>query len=171
MRSIRSYCHYVGRPYKNYLTDALKESSVASAIRTVYEAIKVGDIARFTIGECPLELQLPPYLDSLLHSDDPLDTDYVDRGADEEDAFGGAAYWGTDMSHAWRLPSLTPWKALLRLDDDKERGYELYMKVRVPQLNSEDRDLAEQLMRFLDMASITFRYTQILFGAVHADND
>lgn len=151
----------VGQPYTNYLAEAMKSSSIASAIKIAYEAVKNGDIARFTIGEFPLELQLPPYLDSLLHSDDPLDADYGDREADEEDAVGGTASWGPDMSFAWRLPSLTPWKALLRLDEDSERGYELYMKLRGPQLNSEDRDLAEQLVRFLDMASVTLWYASL----------
>lgn len=133
----------------------MKTSTIASAIKAVYDAVKDGDIARFTIGEFPVELQLPPYLDSLLHSDDPVDADYGDREGDQEDEFGGAASWGPDMSFAWRLPSLTPWKALLRLDDEGNRGYGLYMKLRGPQLNSDDRDLAEQLMRFLDMASVT----------------
>lgn len=139
----------------NYLMEAMKESSIALSIKTVFEAIKDDDIARFTIGEFPLELQLPPYLDSLLHNDEPFDIDLGDRLVDDEDDFGGAAAWGPDMSFAWRLPALTPWKALLQLDDEGDRGYELYMKLRGPQLNAEDRDLAEQLMRFLDLASVT----------------
>lgn len=148
----------IGQSYTDYLAEAMKLSSIASAIKAVYEAVMDGEIARFSIGEFPLELQLPPYLDSLLRSDDPLDVDFGDREVDEEDAFGGSASWGTDMGFAWRLPALTPWKALLRLDDESEHGYELYMKLRGPQLNSEDRDLAEKLMRFLDTASVTIWY-------------
>ena len=58
------------------------------------------------------------------------------------------------MSFAWRLPVLTPWKALLRLDDDDKQGYELYMQLRSAQLNPEERELAEQLLKFLSMADV-----------------
>ena len=79
------------------------------------EALKKDEIARFTIGEFPLELQLPPYLGSLLNSDDPLE---VDRETGDDEDQSGAASWGSDMSFARRLPALAPWKALLRLDEE-----------------------------------------------------
>lgn len=63
--------------------------------------------------------------------------------------------WGADLGFAWRLPALAPWKSLLRLDDEGEHGYDLYMKFRGPQMNPEDREIAEQLIRFLDLASVT----------------
>lgn len=142
-----------GEPLSVYLDAGLKVSSIASAMKTLYESIKDGAIAQLTIREFPLELQLPPYLDSLLHNEDPLDTDFADREGDDDDEFGGTASWGPEMSFAWRLPSLAPWKSLLRLDDEAES--ELYMKLRGPQLNPEDRELAEQLLKFLDLASVT----------------
>ena len=46
----------------NYLLEAMKQSSIASSIKTVFEAIKEGDIARFTLGDIPLELPLPPFI-------------------------------------------------------------------------------------------------------------
>lgn len=133
----------------------MKVSSIASAMKTVYEAIKEGEIARFTIGELPLELQLPPYLDSLLHGDDPLEVDATERENGDDEDYDMAVASGPDMRSVWRLPSLAPWKALLRLDEEGERGYELQMKLRGPQLNPDDRELAEQLLRFLDLAAVT----------------
>ncbi|KAH8100833.1 nitrogen permease regulator of amino acid transport activity 3-domain-containing protein [Cristinia sonorae] len=141
-----------GKPFADFMSQALKASSIASAMKTLYEAIKDNTIARLSINEFPLELQLPPYLDELLHNDDNTALD-----AQEEDEFevGGVQSWGPEMSFAWRLPSLAPWKALLRLDNEGEQGYELYLKLRGPQLASQDRELAEQLLKFLDLASIT----------------
>ncbi|KAI0688404.1 nitrogen permease regulator of amino acid transport activity 3-domain-containing protein [Cytidiella melzeri] len=153
--ALRDDCISRGQPYTTYLTEALRSSSIASAIKTVFEAVKSGEIARCTIGEFPLELQLPPYLSSLLHPDDPLEVDFADRENSDGELLDGAASWGPDMGFAWRLPSLTPWKALLRLDEEGEQGYELYMKLRGPQLNPEDRELAEQLLRFLELSTVT----------------
>lgn len=133
----------------------MKVSSIATSIKTLYDAIKERSIARITIRDFSLELQLPPFLDHLLYNEDPLDSDWEDREGVDDDDFDNAAAWGSDMSFAWRLPALTPWKALLRMDDQGDRGYELYMKLRGPQLNQDDRDLAEQLIKFLETASVT----------------
>lgn len=133
----------------------MKVSSVATAIKMLYEAIKDQTIAHLTIGDFSLELQLPPYLDNLLRNEDPLDAESEGREGAQDNEDDAAAAWGPDMSFAWRLPALTPWKALLRLDDEGEQGYELYMKLRGPQLNQDDRDLAEQLIKFLETASLT----------------
>ncbi|KAI0087299.1 nitrogen permease regulator of amino acid transport activity 3-domain-containing protein [Irpex rosettiformis] len=154
MGTLRDDCISRGQPYETYLTEAMKASTIALAMKTAFEALKKDEIANITIREFPLELQLPPYLGALLHSDDPLEVDLTDRENGDDEANDGAASWGTDMSFAWRLPSLTPWKALLRLDEG-EHGYELYMKLRGPQLNPEDRELAEQLLRFLEMTTVT----------------
>ncbi|THH28335.1 hypothetical protein EUX98_g5860 [Antrodiella citrinella] len=140
------------KPFSDFMSQALKASSVASAMKTVYEAIKENSIARLSISDFPLELQLPPYLDTLLHNDD---MSALDPPEEDDFEFGGGQAWGPEMSFGWRLPSLTPWKALLRLDDSGEQGYELYMKLRGPQLASQDREIAEQLFKFLDLASIT----------------
>ena len=128
--------------------EALKESTIAPAMKTLYESIKDNAIARISLNDLPLELQLPPFLDSLLHADEDVSPE-----AYEDD--GEPSAWSPTMSFAWRLPTLTPWKALLRLDDDDSEAYQLYMQLRAAQLNSDERDLAEQLVRFLDMASVT----------------
>ncbi|KAI0368797.1 hypothetical protein BV20DRAFT_1053766 [Pilatotrama ljubarskyi] len=139
-----------GESFADFMYEALKVSTIAPAMKTLYESIKQNTIARVTINALPLELQLPPYLDTLLHADEELEPE---EERDDED--GEPDAWGPEMSFAWRLPALTPWKALLRLDDDEsEQGYQLLMQLRAAQLNPEERDLAEQLIRFLDLASV-----------------
>ncbi|KAL4247623.1 Nitrogen permease regulator 3 [Abortiporus biennis] len=149
-----------GEPFSNFVSQALRISSIAPAIKSLYEAIKDRGIARITINDFPLELQLPPYLDNLLHIDDLSDDDF-EHDEEEEEEYGVSHGWGTGMGFAWRLPALTPWKSLLRLDDAGEQGYELYMKLRGPQLTVQDRDLAEQLIHFLDLASIHFSFYEM----------
>ena len=100
--------------------EALKVSSIAPAMKTLYESIKENTIARITLHDLPLEIQLPPYLDSLLHADE--DVDHEEEFDDED---GEPNAWGPGMSFAWRLPALTPWKALLRLDDEDEQSERL----------------------------------------------
>ncbi|KAI0707128.1 nitrogen permease regulator of amino acid transport activity 3-domain-containing protein [Earliella scabrosa] len=137
-----------GESYADFMYEALKVSSIAPAMKTLYESIKENTIARITLHDLPLEIQLPPYLDSLLHADE--DVDHEEEFDDED---GEPNAWGPGMSFAWRLPALTPWKALLRLDDEDEQS-ELDMQLRAAQLNPEERDLAEQLIRFLDSATV-----------------
>lgn len=127
---------------------ALKASSIAPAMKSLYESIKSCSIANITIHDLPLELQLPPYLDLLLHNDD-LDDEFVVHATDSEDT------WGKDMGFAWRLPALEPWKSLLLLDDDDERGENLYMNLMGQNVIPEDRLLGEQLIKFLELTSIT----------------
>ncbi|KAI0768004.1 nitrogen permease regulator of amino acid transport activity 3-domain-containing protein [Trametes elegans] len=145
-----------GESFADFMYEALKVSTLATAMKTLYEAIKTNNIARVTINELPLELQLPPYLDSLLHADEDIDLE-----EEHEDEDGEPNAWGPEMSFAWRLPALTPWKALLRLDDEGEQGYQLYMQLRAAQLNPEERGLAEQLIRFLDLVSVTLSLAEI----------
>ncbi|EMD33925.1 hypothetical protein CERSUDRAFT_67555 [Gelatoporia subvermispora B] len=146
-----------GKSFEEYITDALQASPLALAMKTLYDAIKANSVARITIRDLPLELQLPPHLDSLLHVDEDADADI----ADQEDEYGAPNTWGRDISFAWRLPALTPWKALLKLDEEEELAYELYMKVKAPELPEEDRALAEQLIRFLNLANATISLTDV----------
>ena len=124
-------------------------------MKAIYEAIKSGSLARITIQDLTLEVQLPLHLDSLLHPEDDVDADIYDQGG------------GFDLPNEWgdvtkRPPTLAPWKSLLRSDnkDEGERGYDLNMRLRSPDLPPEDRELAEQLIKFLDLASVTLSYVQ-----------
>ncbi|KAI8980057.1 nitrogen permease regulator of amino acid transport activity 3-domain-containing protein [Trametes punicea] len=145
-----------GESFADFMYEALKVSTVAPAMKTLYESIKANSIARVTINELTLELQLPPYLDNLLHVEGEIEPE-----DEHEDEGGEPNAWGSEMSFAWRLPALTPWKALLRLDDDGEQGYQLYMQLRAAQLNPDERDLAEQLLRFLELASVTLSLAEM----------
>ncbi|KAI0326950.1 hypothetical protein GY45DRAFT_51272 [Cubamyces sp. BRFM 1775] len=144
-----------GESFADFMYEALKVSAIAPAMKTLYESIKANAIARITINDLPLELQLPPYLDALLHVDEEIELE--DDHEDEDDE---PSAWGPDISSAWRLPALTPWKALLMLDDD-EQGSQMYMQLRAAQLNPEDRMLAEQLIRFVDSASVTLSLAEM----------
>lgn len=138
---------YMGRgnSFMDYMAAALKMSSLASAMKSLYEAIKDRSIARITIHDLPLELQLPSYTDSLLHPENAFGIGNIYRKDDD----GFADIWG-DSSPSNNSIALHPWKALLRLDDEDEDPY-----MRTPQLSAEDSELAEQLFKFMDLASIS----------------
>ncbi|KAI0671421.1 nitrogen permease regulator of amino acid transport activity 3-domain-containing protein [Trametes maxima] len=145
-----------GESFPDFMYEALKVSTIAPAMKTLYEAIKEKSIARVTINELPIELQLPPYIDTLLHADEEIEPEDEHEDEDSE-----PSAWGPEMSFAWRLPALTPWKALLRLDEEGEQGYQLYMQLRAAQLNPAERELAEQLIRFLDIASVSLSLAEM----------
>ncbi|KAI0070076.1 hypothetical protein K474DRAFT_915248 [Panus rudis PR-1116 ss-1] len=142
------------KPFEDFVVDAVSKSSIASTMKTLFEAIKQKTIARLVINDFSFEVQLPPYLDELLHDYEQSELEYEEPEPEDEFPSDEVQPWGADVGFAWRLPTLTPWKSLLRLDNG-EQSYELYLKLRGPHLASEDRELAEQLMKFLDLASVT----------------
>ena len=144
--------------YDDYMNEALTISSIAPAIKALYEAIKSRSLAHLTIHNIPLELQLPPYLDTLLHStDDEEFTEY-----DEVDSRNGFSTWGRGLSVAWRLPALKPWKSLLLLsgpDDPGRQWMDVYAAIRGTNVRDEDKLLAGQLMKFLETVDdVTLSY-------------
>ncbi|KAF7965810.1 hypothetical protein HWV62_41741 [Athelia sp. TMB] len=138
---------------ENYMAHALRESSIAPAMKTLYEAIKSSTMAHITIHNIPMELQLPPYLDHLLHTEDDYHLDFVDR--QEDDDGGETNAWDKDMGFGWRLPALAPWKSLLLLDNQNEQNLDPQMGLSGSQAGSGDRALAEGLIKFLETASVT----------------
>ena len=112
-----------------------------------------------TIHDLPLELQLPPYLDSLLHSTpyDDYDDDFAFEYQQHEESFFGTEEWEKELGTVWRLPTRAPWKRLLLLDDGEQGdGSALYADLITRQnVIPEDRQLAEQLIKFLETTSIT----------------
>lgn len=145
--------------FADYVEHALRVSGLAQAMKNLYESIKAGVIANITIHDLPLELQLPPYLDSLLHSTsyDDYDDDYALEYQQHEESFFGTEGWGKELGIAWRLPTLAPWKSLLLLGDGEQGdGNALYADLITGQnVIPEDRQLAEQLLKFLEIISIT----------------
>jgi hypothetical protein len=152
-------CFFAGEPFSNYVDRAFEVSSIASAMKTIYEAIKTSSMAYVTINNLPLELQLPPYLDTLLHSQSDQETDFFDSSDDENNL-----NWGLHMTLGWQLPSMAPWKTLLLLDIDNDM--DPHMILRGPHENAEDRTFAEGLVRFLEIASVTLSYVYLL-SALH----
>jgi hypothetical protein len=108
----------LARPYGQYMIEASLISSVAPVMKSLYEAIKSRSLAHLTIHNIPLELQLSPHLDSVLHSTD--DEDFAEN--DEADSQGGLGTWGRGFTVAKRLPALEPWKSLLLLDGPDNPG-------------------------------------------------
>lgn len=143
-----AYSENTGEPFSKYVSQAFEVSSIAPAIKTIFEAIKSSSMAYVTINYLPLELQLPPYLDSLLHSQDDQEADFIDPPDDDS-----TLTWGEHMNLGWKLPTMAPWKTLLLLDIDNEM--DPHMALRGPHENADDRTLAEGLIRFLETASVT----------------
>lgn len=137
----------VGEPFLDYVSQALEVSSVAPAMKALYLAIKSHSMAYLTIHNIPLELQLPPHLDFLLHSEEENEIDFVTHPDDDE-----SQAWGPELSFGWMLPALAPWKSLLLLDI--QDGLDPYMNLRGPH-SPEDRTVVEGLIRFLETASVT----------------
>ena len=107
-------------------------------------------MAYISINSLPLELQLPPHLDLLLHMEDEEMHVWNDTVDDDIEA------WGPEFSYGWKLSALAPWKSLLLLDTHD--GFDPYMNLRGPFISSEDRNLVEGLIRFLESASVTISY-------------
>ena len=151
-----------GERFADFIEHALRVSGLAQAMKNLYEAIKAGAIANITIHDMPLELQLPPYLGSLLHSTsyEDYDDDFVLEYQQHEESFFGTEGWAKELGFAWRLPTLAPWKSLLLLDDgDHNDGNAFYADLITGQnVIPEDRQLAEQLIRFLEITSITLSW-------------
>lgn len=145
-----SFLHLLtGEPFSSFSQQALDVSSIASAMKSLYEAIKANCMAYITIHNLPLEIQLPPSLDILLHSEAENEVDYVRRTDDDD-----SQMWGPEMAFGWKLPPLAPWKSLLLLDGHSGLDPSMNLRGR-PQVNPEDRTLVDGLIRFLETASVT----------------
>ncbi|KAG6841480.1 hypothetical protein C0991_010668 [Blastosporella zonata] len=150
---IGAYSLFLGEPFSTYASKALEVSSIAPAMKALYEAIKSSNMAYITLHNLPLEVQLPPYLDSLLHSEGENELDFSRHWDDDEQT------WGPDMRLGWKLSSLQPWKSLLLLDG--HNGLDPSMKLRGSSVNPEDRTLVEGLVRFLETASVTLSFADM----------
>lgn len=141
-----------GYTFAEYVDEAVHKSNLAGAMKNLFIALSTSSIAYITVNNLPLELQLPPYLGTLLHADD---------GADElpleEDEEPTSASWGRELAFAWRLPALAPWKSLLLLNEN-DGGLAPYVNLSGPDVRDEDRQLADGLLKFLEIAEITLSW-------------
>ncbi|KAF8626403.1 hypothetical protein AX17_006570 [Amanita inopinata Kibby_2008] len=152
--TLKDSCISKGEPFAYYCTRALEQSSIAPAMRVLYEAIKLSSMAYITIHDIPMELQLPPYLDQLLHNQEEDGIDFLPSPDDDE-----TLNWEREMNDGWRLPSLAPWKSLLLLDGPE--SFEPYFHSGGTQILPQDRPLAEGLMRFLKTVNITLSLADV----------
>lgn len=141
--SLKESCISKGESFSSFEHQALEVSSIAPAMKALYDAIKSSSMAYLTIHNLPLEVQLPPYLDVLLHSEGETDLDFINPDDEHVQA------WGQEMRFGWRLPALAPWKSLLLLDE--HHGFD----PTGTHVNPEDKTLVEGLIRFLETASVT----------------
>ncbi|KAF8577795.1 hypothetical protein K439DRAFT_1664082 [Ramaria rubella] len=165
---LKEDCVSNGEPVEDYFAQCLKQSSLARAIEHIYTSIRSNSLARLTLNNISLDLQLPPFLDYLLRANpsDPsgsssliLSRDGYGYEEEDTDERGDVDYasWGPELSFGWRLPALTPWKSLLLLDMDRaeDKGKaDLLQNLNRPGLTKDERDIAEGFSRFLDSASV-----------------
>ena len=81
----------LGDPFEEYMEEALSASPLVQAIKSLYESIKSRSLAHLSIQNIPLEIQLPPYLDALIHvniDDDYESTDVIQGGRGSADDSG-----------------------------------------------------------------------------------
>ncbi|KAJ7773069.1 nitrogen permease regulator of amino acid transport activity 3-domain-containing protein [Mycena metata] len=147
--SLKDSCSAKGEDFSSYMAQALEVSSIAPAMKTLYEALKSSSVAYITIHDLPLELQLPPYLDILLHSEEENEIEFMNPPDDDD-----YQVWGQEMSFGYRLPSLTAWKTLILLEDGPE-GVDPYANLRRSLIGTGDRSLVEGLIKFLEIVSVT----------------
>lgn len=128
-------------PVEYFCSKATETSSVALAIQKSYNALKSSELTVVQLGDIHVRVQLPPFLDSLLH--DPKDLEYP---SDDEDEDG--VQWG-DESVGWRLPALTKWKSLLAFSD--EIGAEADIIQELSRIGLFEGDIKEEdMLAFLD---------------------
>ena len=166
---------FQGDPFSTFVSQALDSSSLARAFKSLYEAIKSNTIAQIVINDVGIEVQLPPRLDMLLHpveddDDDGLYERSRSRDADHYNSYGDGAMvqgngnlyvdmglgigWGAELSFAWGLPTLAPWKSLLLFDLEAENNDLVRGMSARPGMNEEDQISADRLVRFLQAVSI-----------------
>lgn len=145
-----------GDRFEEYASQASQLSSIAPAMKAIFEAIKSSDVAYVTINDLPLELQLPPYLDTLLHNQEDQEADFIEPSDDDI-----SLNWGSDMSMGWKLPTMAPWKTLLLLDVDN--NVDPHQLLKAPDDPTEDRTLIEGLIRFLGTASVNLSFVSYHF--------
>ncbi|EJD05224.1 uncharacterized protein FOMMEDRAFT_120503 [Fomitiporia mediterranea MF3/22] len=132
--------------FDEFIGRALDASSLARAMKTLYEAVKSNSIARLVLNEVGVEIQLPPQLDRLLHAEEE-NPDFVEHPDPD------AVSWGPELSFGWGLPTLAPWKSLLLYDMDEDQNG-LKTNLSRPGLSPDDQLLVEGLVHFLDTVSI-----------------
>lgn len=165
----------VGHSYEAYISVVQTKSYCVRAIQTLYTAIKSSSVARICLNStgASFEVQLPPYLDSILYTETDMHTFSDETGFESEKDSQG---WGQEMEVGWYLPVLAPWKALLMLDDNPrdildtlgERGTTKLYYRKLGQSSTAAN--LEGLDSFLKEVRITRRYAIADFWLIYGIN-
>ena len=137
-----------GTSFEDFTSQAVEASSLAPAMKALYEAIKSSSIGHISLNHVLVEIQLPPYLDALLRNDEETDHSMLNSSDDED-----FQAWGPEMKFGWRLPALVPWKSLLLLDVNDD--FDQFSGLRNQHLSPDDQNIAEGLLKFLETADVT----------------
>ncbi|KAM6504449.1 Nitrogen Permease regulator of amino acid transport activity 3 domain containing protein [Amanita muscaria] len=152
--TLKESCMSKGESFCKYAAKAIEQSSIAPAMKAVYEATRSSAIAYVTLHDIPLELQFPPHLNQLLYNQDDVDASLSESPDDE-----GLNSWGPEMSDGWKLPSLTPWRSLLLLCE--QQRLEMYLQQSATRLLPQDHPIAESLIKFMKIVNITLSLADI----------
>jgi hypothetical protein len=152
------------KTFTEFAEDALSRSNIANAMKLTFEHLKKGEIARVEIAGLSLEMQIPPKIEADLTSGaDVVGDDEHELPDPETDYHQANLDSGLSLpSGGWGMQNLAPWKSLLLLDGPgmtristgpaNDGPLDLPMTLGI---GSEDRLLAEGLLRFLSLAHIT----------------
>jgi hypothetical protein len=95
--------------YAEFEKNALEKSSLARAMRDIFEAVQNQRLAHVTVGAFELDLQMPWYHSELLTGEaDPEGAGEYENEQDER--------WDPGFGKGWRVKRLLPWNTLLFLD-------------------------------------------------------
>ncbi|KAL0573407.1 Nitrogen permease regulator 3 [Marasmius crinis-equi] len=146
--SLKDDCMNKVTSFTEFCSQAMETSSLAPAMKALYESIKSSSIGHISLNNILVEVQLPPHLDVLLHNDDDFDHSTFNNSDDED-----LEAWGPEMRFGWRLPALVPWKSLLLLDPSDD--FDPFSDLRNPRISPDDQGVAEGLLKFLETANVT----------------
>lgn len=164
-----------------FFDKALKQSTIALAIKSSYEAVVSSSIAQVMINTIAVNVQLPPGHSNLLKVDHPQPDDAyvtsgmpteedwwnINNGGEEEDEEGAEARLEDEVRFGWKIPPLKPWKSFLLLDEVNNPSGESGMDVLVRD-RSRGQNGKDPLSRLLKVASPTLSSVGAL--SLHLDH-
>ncbi|KAF8321714.1 hypothetical protein DL93DRAFT_2224050 [Clavulina sp. PMI_390] len=110
------------KEFNKFFDRALRESSLAGAIRTAYTAVVSSSICQVMVNSVPVNIQLPPgHLDLLkvgnAQSRNPLaySQGWAELGQDDYEEAGDEQL-EDELRFGWKVPPLRPWKTVAVLD-------------------------------------------------------
>ncbi|KAF8344246.1 nitrogen permease regulator of amino acid transport activity 3-domain-containing protein [Cantharellus anzutake] len=156
------------KQFEFFFQKALKQSTIALAIKSAYEAVVSSSLAQVMINTIPVNIQLPPGHLNLLKVDQPQPDDIyvtagipseedwwnINNGGEEEEEEGTEARLEDELRFGWKIPPLKPWKSFLLLDDANNPSGESGMDALIGD-RPRDHNGKDPLSRLLKVASPT----------------